>query len=124
MYSQFARAFQHSEISNYGAIGTNSANEVDALRDQFGGHSFQSGIYRVIASSDVEAFSFRIGSAFPRTLKGVIPLSYDWLGRVFAADLEKPLIYLIEPGSGEVLEMDGTVAEFHNTALASFKEDV
>jgi hypothetical protein len=63
---------------------------------------------------------------FPRFAARACPFGYDWLGRQFAVDAGRieagePLVLLVEPGTGEVLEVPFTFAAFHEQ-LRELKE--
>jgi hypothetical protein len=52
---------------------------------------------------------------------------FDWLGRQFAADLrgpshEDPPVLMLEPGSGEALEIPSPVSRFHDYELIESTE--
>lgn len=80
------------------------------------------GLYRRHREEDVERFTALAEAAFP-DLKGAIRcFGADWLGRQFATDARrveggKPQVVLIEPGTGEVLEIPADIDSFHTTIL-------
>lgn len=89
---------------------------------EFAGASFASGLYRFHdAHSGPEALA-SIAEAFPEFAERALPFGYDWLGRHFAVDFGRvaagePRVLLLEPGTGEVLEIPASFAAFHEQEL-------
>lgn len=87
-----------------------SADGYAALADRFAGCSFENGLYRLHdATSGPRALTW-IADAFPEFASRACPFGYDWLGRQFAIDTGRqqagqPLVLLLEPGTGEGLEI-------------------
>lgn len=94
---------------------------------EFGGATFSSGLFRVhddLTGSQAKAL---VDAAFPEVAARVCPFGYDWLGRQFAVDADRrvggqPLVLLLEPGTGEVLEIPVTFAAFHDEELVEFPD--
>src|SRR5690242_15355347 len=103
-----------------------SANGLSELFNEFGGMSFQGGIYRILQPTELERWKERLTAAFPNR-QNVIPFGYDWLGRLFALDparLEngEPGVILLEPGTGEALEVPADLASFHEVELVEYHD--
>lgn len=99
--------------------------DVANLLSEFGGSSFNGGLYRVIRGSDVDVWASRIGYAFPEFKDRVTCFGYDWLGRAFAVDVKrleagKPGVVMFEPGSGQVLKIPANMETFHENELINF----
>jgi hypothetical protein len=97
------------------------------LFDSHDGESFNSGIYRLISSTDLEIWHSLISGAFPGFKGRIIPFGYDWLGRFFCIDKHRtannqPLVLLFSPFSNEALEIPATLHEFHNSILVDQSE--
>ena len=89
---------------------------------RFGGASFNGGLYRIIRASDVSEWNARVSLGFPESAKGITCFGYDWLGRAFAADVERleqgqPGVLMFEPGTGEALVVPANVQTFHDAEL-------
>jgi hypothetical protein len=96
------------------------------LARRFAGCSFENGLYRIHDAVTGPQSASLIGDAFPRFSSRACPFGYDWLGRQFAADSGRreggePLVLLLEPGTGEALEIPFTFAAFHEE-LAALQE--
>jgi hypothetical protein len=94
---------------------------------KFGGCTFGNGIYRVHDASSGPIGLRTLREAFPEHAERAVPFSFDWLGRQFAVDLERlvaadPQILLLEPGTGQVLEIPCGFVAFHNEELVEFRE--
>lgn len=91
------------------------------------GASFGGGLYRVHDAASGALGRRLIGEAFPTFGDRAAPFGYDWLGRQFALDRDRvsggePLVLLIEPGTGEVLEIPANFREFHDQELVDYPD--
>ena len=98
-----------------------------ALLTQWGGASFNRGIYRLLRSDKVPMWTAIGESAFPEFTGRLIPFGLDWLGRMFALDRERTVngalgVNLLEPGTGEVLEIPCSAESFHESELIDYRE--
>lgn len=80
------------------------------------------GAYRLHRTDDVEHFTDLARAAFPTLADRIECFGTDWLGRQFAKDrgrLEsgEPLVLMLEPGTGEALEIPASFAAFHKNEL-------
>ncbi|UVC10164.1 DUF1851 domain-containing protein [Rhizobium sp. TH2] len=88
---------------------------------EFGGASFGEGIYRVIIPAEMEDWRGRLKLAFPAH-QDAIPFAYDWLGRLFVLEQDRlvdgePAVVMLEPGTGEALEVPSNLRTFHEVEL-------
>jgi hypothetical protein len=134
MFETFKAAFQPDS----GMCSTNLAacSEVPiddagltALFSQYGGTSFNQGIYRIFSVNDVAYWNEMVSSAFPDFLGRVVCFSVDWLGRVFSTDTARledklPGVVMFEPGTGEVLEIPCNIESFHENELVQYSEEL
>lgn len=86
--------------------------------ERYAGCSFEGGLYRVHDASTGPLGLRVLHDAFPGSRERATPFAYDWLGRQFAVDTARlegaePLILLLEPGTGQALEIPLTFARFH-----------
>lgn len=99
----------------------------EALAERFSGCSFENGLYRLHDSqSGPQALTWII-DAFPEFASRACPFGYDWLGRQFAVDTARQqagqaLVLLLEPGTGEALEIPVTFASFHEHELVEYQD--
>ncbi|RJF80850.1 DUF1851 domain-containing protein [Oleomonas cavernae] len=130
MFEMFQRIFAKDAALSVGRGGNASPSSVVGwgnLIDQLGGGSFERGLYRVIRASDVNAWNARVAVAFPHFGGRITCFGFDWLGRVFAVDPERseggqPGVVMLEPGTGEALEMPCNIASFHDEELIEYKD--
>ena len=88
------------------------------LAAKFAGCSFENGLYRLhdaVTGPKGEAW---IAEAFPEFASRACPFGYDWLGRQLAVDAgrverDEPLVLLMEPGTGQALEVPFSFRGFH-----------
>lgn len=93
----------------------------------FAGASFAGGLYRTHdALSGPRAWA-AVREGFPELAHRACPFGYDWLGRQFALDAERVengqrLVLLIEPGTGESLEIPVSFEAFHEAELVDYAD--
>lgn len=104
-----------------------AAGGYEDLAERFAGCSFENGLYRLHdASSGPRALAW-IAESFPEFAHRACPFGYDWLGRQFAIDTGRvvagqALVLLLEPGTGDVLEIPLALDAFHNQELVEYKD--
>jgi Domain of unknown function (DUF1851) len=86
---------------------------------RFAGRSFELGLYRFHDSESGPRGADLLRNAFPEFANRACPFGYDWLGRQFALDADRreegePLVLLLEPGTGEALEIPLPFRAFHD----------
>jgi hypothetical protein len=108
--------------------GLNEA-DTDAVDDTFtrfmreySGCSFNQGVYRIIRSEDVKSWTALVADAFPSFRGRILCFGFDWMGDVFALDASRrvdgePMVLLMEPGTGEALEIPRCFVDFHDVEL-------
>ena len=104
-----------------------AADGYEKFAERFAGCSFENGLYRLHdATSGPLALSW-IADAFPEFASRACPFGYDWLGRQFAIDTGRahagqPLVLLLEPGTGEGLEIPLAFGAFHDEELVEYRD--
>lgn len=89
---------------------------------EYAGASFRGGFYRVHDDQTGPQALSLVADAFPELSERACPFGYDWLGRQFAVDSGRvaagdPQVLLLEPGTGEALEIPVGFSEFHEVEL-------
>lgn len=106
--------------------GPEPAEGWNQLLGQYGGRSFDGGIYRLHTPETAAAANGGVSQLRPDFTPRAACFGYDWLGRQFAVDLAEPaghaLVLLVEPGTGEVLEIPASFASFHDEILVDQPE--
>ena len=97
------------------------------LAAEFAGCSFDGGLYRVHNSLTGPVAQCAVAEAFPEYADRATPFAFDWLGRQFAVDAARmvdhePQILLLEPGTGEALEIPCGLVDFHNSELVEYRD--
>jgi hypothetical protein len=98
------------------------ANGAESFIESFSGCTFKNGLYRIHDRHHFDKWTKIVGGAFPTFAGRIQCFGYDWLGRQFALDSKRlengePLILMLEPGTGEVLEIPTTFSGFHEEEL-------
>ncbi len=102
-----------------------SASAYRELTERFAGRTFEGGLYRIHDSNSGPTAARAVVEAFPEFADRACPFAFDWLGRQFALDSGRresgePLVLLLEPGTGEALEVPRTLAGFHDEELVEY----
>lgn len=85
---------------------------------EFNGATFDAGLYRLHTVEEVSAWSSIATAAFPQFSDRIECFASDWLGRVFALDRKRavagePGVMILEPGTGQTLEVPANFLSFH-----------
>lgn len=96
--------------------------------DEFAGASFAGGLYRIHDSVSGPKAKAWLQEVFPEFARRATPFAYDWLGRQFAVDRTRladgqPLMLLLEPGTGEALDIDASFVGLHELELVEYPDD-
>ena len=96
--------------------------ELDEVFESLGGVCLDEGLYRVHTPASAIEWAGAIAEEFPTFQGRALPFGFDWLGRQFATDRDRTsssghLCLLLEPGTGEALELPYTVVELHQSGL-------
>lgn len=99
----------------------------ESLAARFAGCSFESGLYRLHDATSGPLAASWIAEAFPEFASRACPFGYDWLGRQFAVDSGRqqggqPLVLLLEPGTGEGLEIPLAFGALHDEELVEYRD--
>ncbi|OJH42806.1 T6SS immunity protein Tdi1 domain-containing protein [Cystobacter ferrugineus] len=128
MFERFSRKYQltfQETLATGGDLTVSPLERIPGFEEfmaRYEGATFDHGLYRVHLREQRTRWTARAEEAFP-TLKGRVScFAYDWLGRQFALDNARrqggqPLILLLEIGTGEILEIPLTFADFHENEL-------
>ena len=92
------------------------------------GKSFNKGLYRFHNFEDVPKLTEEARNMFQDFSKRIICFASDWLGRQFALDSKRiakgeKLILMLEPGTGQVLEIPVNFVNFHEDELINYTNE-
>ncbi len=120
-------------------VTTRSESSVDAsstlddpqLVDVFnalGGVTADDGLYRIYSPSRARTATAMVEAAMPEFAGRIECFASDWLGRHFALDRSREdrgenLVLMLEPSTGQALEIPASVRRFHDTELVEFAEE-
>jgi len=131
MFSSFLSKFQPEGVVLKTGNLSADADDVEGYGEffaEYSGVAFNSGLYRAHTVDGTRRWNSIIVEAFPKFKKRVSCFGYDWLGRQFALDRERrneegqPLVLMMEPGTGEALEIPATFLSFHNEELVDYTD--
>jgi hypothetical protein len=96
------------------------------LASRFAGCTFDDGLYRIHDARSGPVAGDEVATAFPDFADRAVPFAFDWLGRQFALDRGRvegePQVLLLEPGTGEALEIPCGFVDFHDGELVEFRD--
>ena len=125
MFQNFEREYRLTERGVNPSI--NGPEILRPLLSAYGGSTFEGGLYRIHDAASSATILEAVEEAFPKLHKPVICFGFDWLGRQFALDPTRgtpgdPEVLLLEPGTGEALEVPVTFSAFHDFGLSEFRD--
>jgi len=103
-------------------IDKNNIQSVDEFLRVYGGESFLNGLYRIHNANDVVKWTEIIRKSFAKYSGKIKVFGFDWLGRNFAVDVERNVVLLFEPGTGEILNIQMDFIDFHNKEITEYHE--
>ncbi len=114
-----------SSISHMEAM----APGIGGFLGRYAGMSFNQGLYRIHSIIEMPRWTATAADAFPDFKGRVFCFSYDWLGRHFAVDSGRRekgqcQILMLEPGTGQALEIPATFKDFHDVELVQYQNEV
>lgn len=86
----------------------------EELVKKFAGCAFRGGLYRLFETRDIPKWNAIIVEAFPPAEGDVQVFGHDWAGRVFALSLSSGTVVIFDPGTGDALDTEHDLADFHN----------
>lgn len=100
---------------------------MDLIFAELGGTSFGNGLYRVNNAAEAVDATGEANEFFGEHRGRFQCFGTDWLGRRFAVDRDRidgnqHLVAMLEPGTGEVLEVPATARTFHEEELIAYGE--
>jgi hypothetical protein len=92
------------------------------------GCSFENGLYRLHSASTGSVGQQNADAAFPDHAGRIAVFGFEWLGRQFALDFDRlengePLVVMLEPGTGEALQIPVNFVRFHDEELVDFRNE-
>lgn len=101
---------------------------LNKLFEKYSGSSFNNGLYRIHKTNEIDKWNDILIESFPKFKNRIECFGYDWLGRHFALDKGRvengnALILMLEPGTGEVLEIPVNLLDFHNEELVTYTNE-
>ena len=98
-------------------------NELNELFQQFGGFSFDKGIFRIHNFETSQKWTDIVCQSFPKYSDRIIVYGFDWLGRQFAKDMNKEFTYLFDIATGEDLQLEQSLSDFFNIELVDYGDE-
>jgi hypothetical protein len=104
------------------------ASGITSFLSTHAGASYEEGLYRIHPVSEIRRWTSLVAEAFPDFGPRILCFAYDWLGRHFALDYYRTsddqfLILMLEPGTGQALEVPTTFIQFHEQELIQYRNE-
>jgi len=130
MFNKFMKAYKLDGVANNSLVmpSTLSLLDFEPSFEKCTGGSFNGGVYRLHSAAEIKLWNRLVSEAFPEYAERIFCFAYDWLGRQFALDKKRiqngePLVLMLEPGTGEVLEIPVGFVQFHEEELVSYANE-
>jgi hypothetical protein len=99
--------------------------ELDFLLKRHGGAIFENGLYRLHTFESCLRWSSIIPEYFEAYQNNMLPFGFDWMGRQFCmSTADSGSIYLFDPATEEVLDIDQSLHSLHNVLFTNDAADV
>jgi len=134
MFKNFSNFFSTVEVKNNRSPSILSLDKIYSSANGFleffslyEGMTFQKGLYRIHNIKEMPKWNGIVTEAFPNLIGRIYCFSYDWLGRQFSLDPSRivdgqPQILLLEPGTGDALEIPYNFIDFHEKEMPQFPD--
>ncbi|CAB3649079.1 DUF1851 domain-containing protein [Achromobacter pestifer] len=127
MFEGFVSAYLSDQLLSWEA-GDSQFPTIKEFLKNFGGCSFNNGIYRIFSASSVDNWNAVVSRTFPKFNTHISCFGVDWLGRIFAVDDRRvengaPGVVMFEPGTGDALEVPCNILTFHEEELIECREE-
>lgn len=118
---------QLQDIASLASVERGAIGMADFLSMHAGG-SYERGLYRIHSVTDMQRWTTIATEAFPDFRQRILCFGFDWLGRMFALDFARKtngqfLVLMLEPGTGQALEIPATFMDFHNQELVQYQNE-
>ncbi|MBL8177994.1 MAG: SMI1/KNR4 family protein [Bryobacterales bacterium] len=98
--------------------------EVRQLILEYGGASYQEGLYRIFNLAEALRWTATVSRFFPAESAAVEAFARDWQGNLFTwRGGAAPCVHLFQPGAGDVFEVSESLDRFHNEELVEHAEE-
>jgi hypothetical protein len=127
-FERDARAVtQMQDLAPLASVEPGASGLTDFLSTHAGG-SYERGLYRIYSVADMQRWTAIAAEAFPDFRQRILCFGSDWLGRIFALDFARKsngqfLVLMLEPGTGQALEIPATFMDFHNQELVQYQNE-
>lgn len=91
----------------------NLPDDLFEVLSQHGGCTFNKGLYRVHSFQTSTKWSFIIASYFNDYQNMIYPFAFDWMGRHFCTSIKGDYIFMFDPATYEVFQLQQTIIDFH-----------
>ena len=94
------------------------------FRTSFSGREFGDGAFKAFIEDEIEKWNSVALEMFPDFQIDFILFGYDWLGRFYATDKSENIIYLLDPSTNEISELEDKFAHFINEMIPQNANDI
>lgn len=117
-FENFLRFFGENKTAIEGS------ETVSNFRNSFSGKEFADGVFKVFKKDDITKWNAATLEMFPDFKIDFILFGYDWLGRFYATNKLENIIYVFDPSTNEVLELEDRFSNFINETLTKNANDI
>lgn len=116
--------FKEEKITNIFHDKISKRTIVSNFFTDFGGTSYNKGLFRLHNKSSSFFWTNLVGQFFPKYKDKICCFAYDWMGCQYGINLaNENIIYLFDPAVGKVFEVEQNLLGFLNEELVDYREE-
>jgi hypothetical protein len=120
-------SLSHQDIVSLASLERYAIGLTSFLAIHAGG-SYSDGLYRIHSVATMPKWTGIAEETFPDFRSRIFCFGVDWLGRMFALDFARKnngqyLVLMLEPGTGQALEIPVAFMEFHDQELVKYQDE-
>tara|TARA_R110002050_G_scaffold300510_1_gene470239 strand:+ start:3198 stop:3803 length:606 start_codon:yes stop_codon:yes gene_type:complete len=120
----FNKSFNSKQLLHQNVNGLETSNsELNSILANFGGYSFDNGLFRIHNFHTSQKWTQIICETYPKYQNRISAYGFDWLGRQFATDLNKDCTYMFDIATGEDYKLEQSLSDFFNIELIEYADE-
>ena len=92
--------------------------------EAFSGKEFENGAFKVFKKEETEKWNNVVKEMFPDYSEQFLLFGYDWLGRFYATDEYENIIFVFDPSTNDIMDLENEFAFFINKTLLKNANDI
>ena len=97
---------------------------VSTFTEAFSGKEFENGAFKVFKKEETEKWNNVVKEMFPNFSEQFLLFGYDWLGRFYATNEAENIIFVFDPSTNDIMDLENAFALFINKTLLKNANDI